>query len=529
MGLNKIFLIHVKTFYVTLCKYEKMQRFIIPLKNITILKTLILFLLVCLNSCSRKDLNNPVDQKLINRKETIEKFLKAPSNSSIGLKLLINDIKKTEEKYQFLYEFAKRNGIPNWNAVESNYSNTNLNINEVNQIRSNSIESTNGGTGEIYFIPLIDSISNEVSSYIYCTKDRNGFYKYKTYNKKAILLSTAKDSSDVKKKGMLLSVFAHFERKIYKKNILNFSYPYNYEFNNVNLEFPASELNYSNNLKSASTDSKYKSNSSGCPDHFDIKILIGNSIVPAGSIFRFYINCDGKIITWHVIWPHFPIGGSPTNPPTVPIQNPPPNSNPNPPNLVLNNPPLFVPYFPYTPNPNTINVGGSSGSSPNGNQGSSLPPNWIEDPNDPWMPQNPVIDEIDMPNYSNSPLVFDPNDPWKDIADIIYSPDIPIIENGTYIEDVNDDSAEYQIPGLRKIGSTPPRNNSEDTTHGTNGNTDGIIPFFQTMTDDELFDEMKNLFHITTFFSPYTLRKTGEKMIQKFKNGPKQPPFSAKA
>lgn len=164
-------------------------------------------------------MNLPLVEDTKNQQEVINQFLKIPENASDELRYLIGDIKKTEGQYHFLYEFIQRNGMPDWVSSESNLQLLNGSSTKAGSITSNSVvissnSLTSGGT---YFIPLIDTNSKEVKSYIFCSKLSNGKIKYKTYNKQAILSSTAKDSNDVKLKGVMLSVFAHFERKINKK------------------------------------------------------------------------------------------------------------------------------------------------------------------------------------------------------------------------------------------------------------------------------------------------------------------------
>ncbi len=130
------------------------------------------------------------------------------------------------------------------------------------------------------------------------------------------------------------------------------------------------------------------------------------------------------------------------------------------------------------------------------------------------------------PSGAVNPYYYDPNNPFDNITAVVDVPDDQVIENGIEEEDFIENDAAYIITQLRKIGGTQGRGNTDDMTFGTDGNTDGINPYYANKSDQELFDEMKGLFFWTTYLKPNTLRITGEKMINKFKNGPQNPPFS---
>lgn len=93
------------------------------------------------------------------------------------------------------------------------------------------------------------------------------------------------------------------------------------------------------------------------------------------------------------------------------------------------------------------------------------------------------------------------------------APDDVVIENGIEIE-----QPPLNIPQTTNlIGYSPARGNTEDLTHGTNGNATGIRPFLIDQTDNALFSHMTSLFHACTFFDN-DLRTVGDLMIQKFKD-----------
>jgi hypothetical protein len=70
-------------------------------------------------------------------------------------------------------------------------------------------------------------------------------------------------------------------------------------------------------------------------------------------------------------------------------------------------------------------------------------------------------------------------------------------------------------PPIRIIGKVPSRKNSEDTTYGTNCDHSGILSNMPGFTDQQLFDEMKHLFHKT---SVGILETVGDQMIARFRN-----------
>ena len=269
------------------------------LKTLFIVTTILLF-----NGCAKKDISAPLLIAAKNQQEVIEQFLKIPENASDELKYLVNDIQKTEKEYHFLYAYVQRNGIPNWGAAESNIPIFKGVVTKTGNITSNSVannSSNNSASAETYFIPLIDTVSKEVKSYIFCRKNIDGKINYKTYNKQAILSSTAKDSSDVKIKGVLLSVFAHFERKINNKNTLLLPFPYNYNFENMEIKFLSSQIGDANSIsKNATSDGLIKKNDNvGCD--FIIKITgTGNFLLAYGAVLTLHFNCNGIIFSWEV-------------------------------------------------------------------------------------------------------------------------------------------------------------------------------------------------------------------------------------
>ncbi len=65
------------------------------------------------------------------------------------------------------------------------------------------------------------------------------------------------------------------------------------------------------------------------------------------------------------------------------------------------------------------------------------------------------------------------------------------------------------------MGGVPPRGNTEDIEFGTDGDVEGILPEMVPLTDNELFDEMTDLFHLT---SKGVLETVSDEFIDAFEN-----------
>jgi len=351
-------------------------------------------------SCSKKNDILMVEQPSAEQqKKVVDRFLNAPDNVSKELNYIIDNIRKTEEKTPFLYAFAQRNGFPNWQKITGNIPiyapeyNKQVHVTDVaiNAINSNQISNPNSTA--TLFIPLQDTVTKEIKAYIYCQKSLDGTVTYKTYNKAAILQTPPSSKEDIKTKGVLLSVFAHFEKSINHKNELQLPAPYNYTFKDVVVGFS------SNKTATENSDMVFDE---GCKDgHFFISIfqLLTGYDIPCSPVLHFTIICqNGKPMN---IPPtiEYPCaksiepggGGSNTPPPSNGGSTPPPpTSTPPPPSSGGGGGWLGV--FPTPPPTNTPpsyvdpNLGGGSNTSPSYPNNPSLPPNWEEDPNEPWFP-----------------------------------------------------------------------------------------------------------------------------------------------
>ncbi len=356
-------------------------------------------------SCSKKNDILMVEQPSAEQqKKVVDRFLNTPDNVSKELNYIIDNIRKTEEKTPFLYAFAQRNGFPNWQKITGNIPiyapeyNKQVHVTDVaiNAINSNQISNPNSTA--TLFIPLQDTVTKEIKAYIYCQKSLDGTVTYKTYNKAAILQTPPSSKEDIKTKGVLLSVFAHFEKSINHKNELQLPVPYNYTFKDVVVSF--------SNNKTATENSDMVFDE-GCKDgHIYISIsqlFLGflNLDFSCSPVLHFTITCQGGapiIIPPTLEYPCGKMlepgggGGSSSTPP--PSNG---GSTPPPPTSTTPTPPSgggggWLGVFPTPPPTNTPpsyvdpNLGGGSNTSPSYPNNPSLPPNWEEDPNEPWFP-----------------------------------------------------------------------------------------------------------------------------------------------
>ena len=507
------------------------------------------------SGCAKKDISAPLLVESKNQQEVIERFLTIPENASDELKFFIEDFRKKEIEHHFLYDFVLRNGTPIWEATTATFpaiNNTTVygQIKTISSQSSNSLtinSTANTNSPALAFFPLIDSVTKEIKSYIHCTKNSNGTTRYKVYNKLEILATKPVTNNDFKEKEILLSVFGYFERTINNKSKITFAHPYNYTLDNVNMLFTKNSLTQtSQSISLDNSNIKSMSTGGGCiPNYFGFEIQLGNlgsaisgGFNPCARIYHFIIECKGGVPTLYNDSYRDPCpkiadggngsgGGTPVSPAPV---NPPSQPTPvNPSNPYIN---PWIVYNPLpTPNlPDPNNPGynyGNGGSGPN--PGNNNPNDITQDPNDPWFTDGtPRQNSLGAIN----PYFYDPNNPFDNITAVVDVLDEPLIENGIGVEDFYEDffanNATYVIPQYRKIGVSTDRGHTEDLTSGTDGNTSGILSYYSNRTDQQLFNQMNELITACTILSPNTLLNTGIKMINKFKNGPQNPPFRDK-
>lgn len=167
-----------------------------------------------------------VNQAALNR------FLTLPDNAGDDLKGIVANLKKNEAKHPFLVQAIIANGIPEW---KSTISGRNLFASKDTRSTTASLPSTNGAP--IYFIPLIDSNSNEIKSFLFCAKVGDSSYKYRMYNKEKILHETPNSIGSLSNGITLLGIFATFEQVMHNQNKIVYTYPWTTVYQNAYIRF----------------------------------------------------------------------------------------------------------------------------------------------------------------------------------------------------------------------------------------------------------------------------------------------------
>jgi len=190
------------------------------------LLALVLVLLLIFQSCKKEWGEKITDPN----PQLIQNFFKiSPGAHPEVSKVAINWSKQKGFKEQ-LGTFVKKNGFPVWNKT-------------IVQIRSNGsskikgkIESDTASSSGIFFIPLQDTASSEIKSYVVCSKHGDSTYSYRLYNKQE-LSNIATNSNDTLKRArnITLSMFAYFEKEINQKDSTFFGGQTNKTMRNVSI------------------------------------------------------------------------------------------------------------------------------------------------------------------------------------------------------------------------------------------------------------------------------------------------------
>ncbi len=121
----------------------------------------------------------------------VEKFFRVPENASDGLKKVIADIKKQEDKNHFVSQLAAKYGLPAWNK-----SVTNTPVNNINA------RSATDDSLQLFLIPF-RAADSSVSSYLMCASNGDDF-TYRYYKKNIIApLYVANDTIKQLREGLL--------------------------------------------------------------------------------------------------------------------------------------------------------------------------------------------------------------------------------------------------------------------------------------------------------------------------------------
>lgn len=196
-----------------------------------------LIIVIGLFSC-KKSSDEIYIPPIISNEAIVNKFLQEPKNISPEVKAIINDLKKRESQQPFIADYAKKNGFPNWEYAEGMNSNVKT-PDDAGNIKMNSTTKNDSITNNasITLIPLIDTLSKEVKSYIFCTKVHDSIFAYNTYNKNSVLEQRAPTLKEKAQYKTTLSINAFFEKKINKKSISNYNgIAGEFKFNNIDVK-----------------------------------------------------------------------------------------------------------------------------------------------------------------------------------------------------------------------------------------------------------------------------------------------------
>ena len=168
----------------------------------------------------------------------VERFLTLPANAGKELNEIVNDLKRMENRSHFLTRFISRNGFPKWEFTVSSKSLFNTSFETLQENKNQSNNSTDSiSSAPIYFIPLIDTNSREIISFIFCAKTGDSLYRYQVYNKNDLIKNIPKNISQFNNGTLLMGVFATFENSINHKKKVSFGYPYTHEFLDPKINF----------------------------------------------------------------------------------------------------------------------------------------------------------------------------------------------------------------------------------------------------------------------------------------------------
>jgi hypothetical protein len=267
----------------------------------------------------KKSINNSNSNQIASSENfAVTKFLSVPENLSPDIKEIVRDISKQQIKEPFLSDFINKYGIPKWDKTIT--SHPALLNNDNSQTKSNSVDNQADFVSPIYLIPLIDTNSNNVKSYILCTRVQDSLFRYNVFNKQSILEKPASTPKDIFNGSMMLAGISALENSINKKSISEYPSPFGTQ-NDVKFKISKVELNSSSNNK-IQTNSIIVKKSQGddCISQtyipvmeFDFFFVIG--ITQYGFHMSFVIgNCNGALITYITPWTNGNYGTAP--PPT---------------------------------------------------------------------------------------------------------------------------------------------------------------------------------------------------------------------
>lgn len=155
-----------------------------------------------------------------------------------------------------------------------------------------------------------------------------------------------------------------------------------------------------------------------------------------------------------------------------------------------------------------------------------VPPTVPAPPNAPPNPTDDQIAAYDEANYIYNLMReeqllhanpnYDPDSPFTNLGNPIDVADDPPISDYVSVVDLPTGTTPPTVQ--RMIAQSPARGNTEDLTHGTDGDVTGITPSEVLKSNDDLFSDMTSLVHSCTVFDS-DLQSVGDDMIHTFRTG----------
>ncbi|MBX9733913.1 MAG: hypothetical protein K2X37_07605 [Chitinophagaceae bacterium] len=328
-------------------------------------------------SCKKTDIAKINDQKSFDSTKVADAFFEYRDSIHAEILSVINDIKSSERNSGFITQLAKVNGFPVWEKSIGTFSSRRkiyVKENEGSYVQGNTVNESNSDF--ISFIPLRDTTTNEILSYIFCDKSPKGF-TYRIYNKKSILQSKPKSLHDLDNKGMQLAIYSFFEKELNKKSRIEFNTEYNFNFKDVSVKFEANGNSQQNqlNANSSKNNSQIKKNEVCTKDGF---ITIQFSTNPCSKKYYFFYTCYGGVRNFY---PSQSYMYSPCGKTLEPEEL----SNGGLSTVGISN--LFLLSAFYTSTSQDIqNISNNLGAYYTGNEIYQIPDNWQIDYNTLWMP-----------------------------------------------------------------------------------------------------------------------------------------------
>lgn len=208
------------------------------MKNTSIAFIVYCFLAIFSGSCRKDQITTSKQQQ---RATAAQAFLRIPENADRETRLIAENLASAEIKTHFLEKFAASNGYPVWDKIIANI------VADPSSEKSNLVTTTNGinnspkgatsSTRGFFIIPLVDTASKDVTSYITCEKINDSAYRYHVYNKKALLNTNPLSETQKQNIRPLLGILASFEKDINGKNSITYiGSSGSYKFSNAQIK-----------------------------------------------------------------------------------------------------------------------------------------------------------------------------------------------------------------------------------------------------------------------------------------------------